>query len=167
MIRVAIDDPAFLQVDAVLRASDDLLEPVSHEALALDRQGGPGLAAARRVQQALEVGSAVVTAAGDLTPPFVIHVVVRTARGATRPDGIERALTAAWYRARDWQLARVATPLVGVGPGQLDPEEAAALVARTARAARAEHGFPEELVIAVRDERERALVAAAVERAVA
>ncbi|MFZ5623023.1 MAG: macro domain-containing protein [Gemmatimonadota bacterium] len=164
MIRVAIDDLAFLPVDAVLRAADDQLDPASPDSSVLDRQGGDSLLAARRVQDRLEVGSAVVTASGDLAAPFVIHVVVRAAEGAVTTASVERALTAAWYRARDWQLARLAAPLVGLGPGQLDPEAAAEAIARTLRAARAEHGFPHELTVVVRDERERGLVAPVLEK---
>lgn len=137
MIRIVVDDLAFAAADAVLRPADEHLEPASSEAVQLDRVAGAGFAALRRVQAPLDIGAAVVTAGGELTAPFVLHLVIRTEERPTTTDAVRRALGSAWQRAADWGLARLATPLVGAGPGQLDPEDATRLLADTWRSSAA------------------------------
>jgi O-acetyl-ADP-ribose deacetylase (regulator of RNase III) len=161
VIDVVIDDLAFVRADAVLRAADELLEPVTPAMAALDRQAGERFAALRRVSAARAAGAAVVTAAGDLAAPLVLHVVIRDQTAVTGRDVVRRALVSAWQRAADWGLASVAAPLVGAGAGQLAPEEAAELLVETFPPA---GPAPGRLSIVVDGEEERALVAAIVER---
>ncbi len=133
MIRVVVDDLAFLAVDAVLRPADEHLEPVTPAAVRLDAQGGARLLDQRRLQSPLETGAAVVTGGGDLTAPFIIHVVVQSRSHPLSREGVRRALVSGWQRAEAWQLYKVAAPLVGAGPGGLAVEEAAALLVETWR----------------------------------
>ncbi len=162
-IRVVVDDLAFIEADAVLRPADAALAPVTPAMSRLDRLAGERFAAQRRVTTALEAGAAVVTGGGDLTAPFVLHVVIRDAVSSPGREVIRRALLSAWQRARDWGLAVVASPLVGTGAGQLSVEEAATLLAETfPRAGEAEH--PAELRIVVEREDERETVEAIVRR---
>lgn len=75
-------------------------------------------------QGELPLGSAASTDAGELDAGFVIHVAVASReRGATRRSvrvGLENGLR----RAGEWEVADLALPLLGAGPGALDPEEA-------------------------------------------
>ncbi len=155
MIRIVVDDLAFAAVDAVLRPADEHLEPVSPESVQLDRVAGAAFAALRRVQDPLDIGAAVVTAGGELTAPFVLHLVIRTEERPTTTDAVRRALASAWQRAADWGLARLATPLVGAGPGQLDPEAAARLLADSWRASAAAALPGASLTLVVQREAER------------
>ncbi len=123
-----MDDLAFLAVDAVLRPADEHLEPATPVAVRLDAQAGPTLQSQRRVQMPLEAGAAVVTGGGDLAAQFVIHVVVQSLEQPVSRGTIARALTSAWQRAEAWQLRRLATPVVGAGPGGLALEEATQLM---------------------------------------
>lgn len=159
MIRVVVDDLAFLEVDAVLRPANHALEPISTAANLLDRMAGDEFAGQRRVSAPLEVGSAVVTAAGELAAPYVLHLVIGDAE--TNPDRhtIERALTSAWHRAAEWQLARIATPLIGAGAGQLDPEQAAGLLRATLEA-RTRRDYPVEVQLVVDHQTDRDLLSA-------
>ena len=163
VIRVVVDDLAFVSADAVLRPADEALNPATPAASRLDQLAGDAFSRQRRTSTVFEAGAAVVTGGGDLTAPFVIHVVIRDDRSAVRPDIVRRALVSAWQRAQDWQLATLAAPLVGAGAGQLAAEDAAALLAETFAAARsaAPHG---ELRIVVEHEREREIVDAVVRR---
>ena len=61
MIRVVVDDLAFIPVDAVLRPADENLDPVSAQEAQLDRVAGAAFAAQRRVQAPLDIGAATVT----------------------------------------------------------------------------------------------------------
>lgn len=163
MIRVVVDDLAFLEVDAVVRPADATLAPTTPAVTRLDRLAGERFAAQRRVTTVLEAGAAVVTGGGDLAAPFVLHVVIRDEGTEGGREVIRRALLSAWQRARDWGLATVASPLVGAGAGQLSVEDAATLLAETfPRPGEAEH--PTELRIVVEREDERETVEAIVRR---
>lgn len=161
MILVVVDDLAFVKADAVVRAADESLDPVSPEMSRLDRQAGERFAALRRVSAPLTAGAAVVTGGGDLAAPFVLHAVVRDRATATGREVVRRALVSAWQRAGDWGLSRIAAPLVGAGAGQLSLEDAAELLAETFPRT---GGCPSELRIVVEREEDRALVEAIVER---
>lgn len=156
-----MDDLAFVRADAIVRAADEQLDPVTPEMARLDRQAGDRFAALRRVGSPLAAGAAVVTGGGDLATALVLHVVIRDRAVPTGRDVVRRALTSAWQRAADWGLATVASPLIGVGPGLLGPEEAAALLAETFPPAA---DCPGRLSIVVDREEERELVAAVVQR---
>jgi O-acetyl-ADP-ribose deacetylase (regulator of RNase III) len=163
VIRVLVDDLAFVEADAVLRPADAALAPVTPAMSRLDRLAGNRFEAQRRVTTSLEAGAAVVTAGGDLAAPFVLHVVIRDAHTDAGRDVIRRALLSAWQRAGDWGLRVVASPLVGNGAGQLTLEEAATLLVETFP--RAGNGTPpEELRIVVERDDERETVEAIVRR---
>jgi O-acetyl-ADP-ribose deacetylase (regulator of RNase III) len=163
VIRVVVDDLAFIQVDAVLRPADSALAPLTPEMSRLDRLAGERFAAQRRATTQLEAGAAVVTGGGDLAAPYVLHVVLRDDRSGVGRDVVRRALVSAWQRCADWALAVVGTPLVGVGAGQLTVEEAATLLAETfPHPGAAEH--PSELRIVVERDDERETVEAIVRR---
>ena len=164
MIRVVVDDLAFVPVDAVLRPANDLLEPVTPAGSRLDQQAGPGFTDQRRVQSPLAAGAAVVTGAGDLTARFVVHAIIQTSTTNPARDVIRRALLSAWQRASDWELRAVATPLVGAGAGQLSTEEAASLLSETFVQHRAHAAFPTEIQIVLDSETDRATVQAVVGR---
>jgi O-acetyl-ADP-ribose deacetylase len=161
VIEVVVDDLAFIRADAVVRAADELLEPVTPAMAELDRHAGERFAALRQVSAPLAAGAAVVTGGGDLASPLVLHVIIRDRAEATDREVVRRALVSAWQRAADWGLATVAAPLVGAGAGQLAAEEAAELLADTFPPA---GSAPGRLSIVVDREDERALVAAVLER---
>ena len=133
MIRVVVGELAREPADAVVRPADAGLAPVGPDAARLDEIGGHRFAAQRRTATPLEAGAAVVTGGGDLPAGFALHVVVVDERGPASAERIRRALVSAWQRAGDWQLRRIATPLVGVPGGPLTAAEAATLLVETFR----------------------------------
>jgi O-acetyl-ADP-ribose deacetylase (regulator of RNase III) len=130
----------------------------------LDERAGPRFHSQRQLRNPLDVGAAVVTGAGELQAQFVLHVVIQSAEVAPGRDSVRRALVSAWHRAAEWDLARVATPLVGTGAGGLSLEEATALLAETFRQHVTEGRKPEELTIVLESESEREQVQAIVTR---
>ena len=164
MIRVVVDDLAFLQVDAVLRPANATLDPVTAATSRLDEQAGQGFTRDRQVQLPLDVGAAVVTGAGELAAQFVVHVVIQSAERNVARDTVRKALVSAWQRASDWRLASIATPLVGAGVGALSLEDAASLLAETFHARGGTAEFPAQLSIVVDREEDRALVEAILNR---
>jgi O-acetyl-ADP-ribose deacetylase (regulator of RNase III) len=133
VIRVVVGELAREPADAVVRPADAGLAPVGPAAARLDEVGGERFAAQRRTTTPLEAGAAVVTGGGDLPAGLALHVVVADERGAAGADRIRRALVSAWQRASDWQLRRVAAPLVGADGGPLTGPEAARLLVETFR----------------------------------
>lgn len=77
----------------------------------------------------LPVGSAVITRAGALRAAWVIHVAVRSVEEPVGARAVERALRNGLRRAGEWGIREVALPLLGTGPGNLDPEAACAAMA--------------------------------------
>jgi O-acetyl-ADP-ribose deacetylase (regulator of RNase III) len=161
VIHVIVDDLASIKADAILRPADGSLGPTSPAGVRLDDRAGPRFAEQRRVSSLLKAGSAVVTGSGDLTAPFVLHVVIQDPEIQTGRDVVRRALVSAWQRATDWELGTIATPLIGAESG-LSLEEAAGLLVETFPAEA--RGFPAELQIVVDGDAERALVEAIVRR---
>jgi O-acetyl-ADP-ribose deacetylase (regulator of RNase III) len=163
VIRVVVDDLARVAADAIVRAADEILDPVTPGMSRLDRQAGERFAALRRVATRLGAGAAVVTGGGELTAPFVLHVVIRDGGAPAGRDVVRRALVSAWQRAADWELGTIAAPLVGAGAGQLTVEDAALLLAETFRD-RGDGRYPSALSIVVEREEDRAVVEAVVQR---
>jgi O-acetyl-ADP-ribose deacetylase (regulator of RNase III) len=162
VIQVIVDDLALIQADAVVRPADESLGPVTPAISRLDEQAGPRFAEQRRLSTPLKAGAAVVTGSGDLTAPFVLHVVIQDSDSGVGRDVVRRALVSAWQRATDWELGTIAAPLVGAGAGQLSLEEAATLLAETFPPGPG--GCPSELQIVVERDADRELVEAIVRR---
>jgi O-acetyl-ADP-ribose deacetylase (regulator of RNase III) len=161
MIQVIVDDLAMTPADAVLRPADERLGPVTPAMSRLDEHAGPRFAEQRRLTTPLKAGAAVVTGGGNLTAPFVLHVVIRDPDSGVGREVVRRALVSAWERATDWELGTIAAPLVGAGAGQLSVEEAATLLAETFPT---EAGCPSQLHIIVERDADRELVEAIVRR---
>jgi O-acetyl-ADP-ribose deacetylase (regulator of RNase III) len=162
VILVIVDDLATTTADAVLRPADECLGPLTPAMSRLDEHAGPRFAEQRRLTTPLKAGAAVVTGGGDLSAPYVLHVVIRDPDSRVGRDVVRRALVSAWQRATDWELSTIAAPLVGAGAGQLSVEEAAILLAETFPT---EHtGCPTELHILVERDADRELVEAIIRR---
>jgi O-acetyl-ADP-ribose deacetylase (regulator of RNase III) len=164
MIEVVVDDLAFVEADAILRPSDDTLAPLTPAMKRLDLQAGPRFAALCQVQSPLNAGAAVVTAAGDLSAPLVVHLVLQDAEGSGGREVISRALRSAWQQASAWQLERLAAPLIGVGPGRLSIEDAAELLAGSFAGRLPAAEAPHTLRIVVDSDDERTTVDAAIRK---
>lgn len=155
MIRVVVDDIAFVQADAVIRPATATLEPTSSALRHLEQVGGPSLQRQSQVQQALAVGAAVVTGGGELPTEFVIHAVVRSISEPVSTAGIRRALTSALQRAVDWHFARVTLPPLGTGAGNLSVEDAAQVMVEVLGRHLAAASYPMDVTIVVESEEDK------------
>lgn len=161
MIRVVVDDIAFVPADAVVRPATAALEPTVPSLRRLEQVGGPAFYEQLRVVQELEVGAAVVTAGGDLPAEFVIHAVIVSRTKPVSQAGVERALRSVLQRAADWQLGRLTIPPIGTGAGNLALDDAAALMIDVLRTELPGATYPQEVCIVVETEDERAAFEAA------
>jgi O-acetyl-ADP-ribose deacetylase (regulator of RNase III) len=158
VIRIVEGDIAGLAVPAVLRPADEFLEPLGPAAARLDQAGGAPLVQLRRTQAPLEVGSAVITGAGDLPAEFVLHLVVQGEERAASPDTVRRALMSAWHRAEAWELGQIAASLEGLGGHILSIDDAARLLVQSFRERNRPSPNPAELQIVVRSSAERGAI---------
>lgn len=152
-----VDDLAFVATDAVLRPTTSALEPTTKSLRSLETVAGASLRKQISTQSELAVGSAVVTDAGDLAADMVIHAVVSSVDEPVTEGSVRQALNSALQRAGDWQIARIATPPIGTGAGNLLIEDAARLMTDVLNRAMPTSVYPHEVCIVVESEEDKAL----------
>lgn len=125
MIRIRRGDLRDAVVDAVVRPLDSDGRPVSQAGRRVEVAAGPTLGSRIEDLGGLPVGGAVITPAGELPATFVIHVVDRSREESPSPLTVHRALVNGLRRASEWGVETLAVPPVGLGPGNMEPEDAA------------------------------------------
>jgi O-acetyl-ADP-ribose deacetylase len=128
VIRIIRDELGRTERDAVLRPVSAEWTAVTPSMRRLELAAGPSVETQCRALGDLPVGSAVITPAGDLSARFMVHVVVRSIDEQVTEAGVRRALQNGVRRLAEWGLTAVAMPPLGTGAGNLDPDEAAALM---------------------------------------
>jgi len=166
VIRVVVDDLAFVTADAVVRPTNGNLEPITPALRRLELAAGPRFREVCRVQRELGVGAAVVTPAGDLPAELVVHAVIQTSFESVSRAGVRRAVAAALRQAEQWHIGTLALPPLGTGAGQLSTEDAADVVlgALEEHLRTAEH--PATLVVVVETDVEREIFEARLTRGI-
>ncbi len=167
MIRVVVDDLAFVPADAVVRPSTASLEPTSKTLRRLEQIGGPTFWRQLEASQTLDVGAAVVTGAGELAADLVIHAVIMSPTEPVTTGGVRRALVSVLQRAMDWKLGRVTMPLLGTGAGNKSREDAAQIMADVFAVELQAVTYPQEVCIVVDTEEDRAIVEACLQHRIA
>ncbi|MEJ2203459.1 MAG: macro domain-containing protein [Gemmatimonadota bacterium] len=125
MIDVVIGDLASQSREGVVRAIRTDLTSV--DAGARDVILAAGRTVGERLQKmgSLPVGGACITPGGDLSVPFIIHVVTSSDEEPESALSVERALRNGLRRASEWGLTSLSIPALGMGAGHLDVEGAA------------------------------------------
>ena len=128
MIRVILSEPTRVSSEAILRSVTS--ELAADTAFSREVELGAGEEVVRRLQAMgeLPVGAAVVTPGGDLPVPFLIHVVLRSLEEPVGPEAIRAGLRNGLRRTQELGLESLALPPLGTGAGNLDPQEAAAVM---------------------------------------
>lgn len=164
MIRVEIGDLTTVRAEAIIRPVSTDFSPVTPSMRRLDEAAGPLVEQQCQRLGEMPVGSAAITAAGELPADFLIHVAVRSPLDNVSPAAVRRGLTNALRRLAEWDIATAALAPLGVGAGNLDAEEAAALmVPLLVEHARAGTGTA-RLTVVVEDDYERSAFEAALTR---
>jgi O-acetyl-ADP-ribose deacetylase (regulator of RNase III) len=157
VIRVVVDDLAFVSADAVIRPTTANLEPLTPSLRRLEQVGGPSFWNQLAVQEDLAVGSAVVTGAGDLAADLVIHAVICSTDEPVSHQHVRGALISALQRAEDWQIRSLAVPPIGIGAGNLELEDVAQLTVDILGKAMETAKYPEQINIVVENEQDLAI----------
>ncbi len=154
---MVVDDIAFVPSDAVLRPTTAALEPTTRSLVHLETVAGTSFQEMISSNTELAVGSAVVTDAGDLSADLVIHAVIRSVNEPVTKSIVRLALVSALQRAGDWEIAKIATPPIGIGAGNLTLDEAACTMIEVLKQAMATAIYPKEVCIVVESEDDKAL----------
>lgn len=157
MIEVRRADLSTLPVEAVLRPVSAEGDAVSPAGRRLETAAGEEIVERLRVAGEVPVGGAVLTAGGNLSASFVIHVVVQSVEESVTGLGVRRALVNGLRRAADFGIRSLALPPLGAGPLGLPAEEAAGIVLDVLGEHLEEGTEPRELFIAVETDFEEEL----------
>jgi O-acetyl-ADP-ribose deacetylase len=153
--------------DAVVRPVRSDGEAITAVGRRVELVGGPEVKRRLEALGELPVGGAVITPAGTLPAHFVIHAVLQSAEEAVSTVSVQRSLVNALRRARDLGLESVALPPMGTGAGNLDAEEAAALLVEVLTHHLQRDEAPQRFDIVVESAYEQELYERAVARALA
>lgn len=164
MIRIAVDDLAFVTADALVRPATATLDPLSSPLRNLDTVAGPEFVAQLRLHRELAVGAAVVTASGELAADFVIHAVIQSRDEPVSRDGVRHALVSTLQQAQAWELSSIAVPPIGVGAGNLTVSDVAPIMVEVVSHIMETATFPREVCIVVDNEDDLATFEALVKR---
>ena len=159
MIEVRVDDLAFYEGEAIVRPVNADLGATTPLLRRLEAAAGEALQSQLRTQDALPVGSAVVSPAGALAAELMVSAVVSSDEEPVSIQSVRRALTSALQRAVDWQIGAVAIAPFGLGAGNLAIEDSAAVLAEVladhlGRGAR----FPATVTVVAETEGEAAIL---------
>jgi O-acetyl-ADP-ribose deacetylase (regulator of RNase III) len=167
MIEVRVEDLAFYAGHAVIRPATATLGATTSLLRRFELAGGAALRGQLVVADPLPVGSAVVTGAGDLPIELLVHAIVTSPTERVTREGVRRAFRSALQRTREWQLADVAVPPLGLGAGNLDIEQSAELMADELHAHRRTSDFPRRVTLVAETPDEASALEYAVARSAA
>ena len=125
MIRVRVGALADQSEEGVLRPVRTDMSPVSSAGRDIEHRAGEAVAARLLGMGSLPIGGAVITPGGLLAAGFLIHAVVCSDEEPETAQSVERALKNGLRRAADLGLQTLALPPLGMGVGNLEPEDTA------------------------------------------
>lgn len=165
MITLRVGSLHQAEVEAILRPVSSSFAAVTGAGRDVEARVGEEVLERLRRLGELPVGGAVITPGGELTVPFLIHVVVQSAEEPVSADGIRRALLNGLRRASEWEMERVGMPPLGTGAGNLAPEASARITLPVLWKHMEEHAHPVEVQIVVPNAYEEEVFRSALDRA--
>jgi O-acetyl-ADP-ribose deacetylase (regulator of RNase III) len=157
MISVRVGTLHEAETQAVLRPVRSDLEGITQASRRIEAAAGEKVRKRLEGMGELPVSSAVLTPGGDLPAGFIIHAVIEGPDESPSALGIQRALVNGLRRAREWEMASLALPPLGLGVGTLDAEDAAQVMVEILLDHLREGEPPNELVIVVENPYEEEL----------
>lgn len=164
MIEVRVDDLAFFTGDAIIRPATATLGATTPLLRRLELAAGAALIEQLARAEPLDVGSAVVTGAGELGVDLLVHAIVSSDTERVSRDGVRRALRSALQRVLAWQISEVAIPPFGLGAGNLDIDESAHLMADELARHLSTAAFPTHVTVVAETDEEADVLRTAVAR---
>lgn len=113
-------------------AADAIVRPVATDFSAVtpamrrfEQAAGAAVAEQCRVLGEVPLGSAVITAGGELETELIVHVAVRSATENPTRAVVRQGFLNALRRVTEWGAGTIAVAPLGTGAGNLDAETAA------------------------------------------
>jgi O-acetyl-ADP-ribose deacetylase (regulator of RNase III) len=128
MIRVVRGDLGATEAEGLVRSVSAGLDPDTAVSRELEVRAGQEVSDRLQAMGDLPVGAAVITPGGDLAAGFLIHVVLFSREEPVTRESVRAALQNGLRRAEEWDLKTLAVPPLGIGAGNMDPQEAAAVM---------------------------------------
>lgn len=133
-ISIVEGDIATQEVDAVVNAANASLVLGSGVAGAIREAGGPSIQAECDARGPIEIGSAVITTAGNLPTRFVIHAASMPLGGASTEESVRSSLEASLILACEKGIRTLAVPAIGAGVGGVSVKRCAEICLEVVRA---------------------------------
>jgi O-acetyl-ADP-ribose deacetylase len=134
-IKARLGDILTLFVDAIVNPADPRGVMTEGLAAAIKAAGGDEIEREAVAKAPIAAGSGVATTAGTLQNLGVIHVALAAEPGgASSPDTVKLAASAALELAEELNLESVAIPALGTGEGGISPDDSAAAIFEAIRA---------------------------------
>ena len=147
MIDVRVDDLGFYEGEAIARPANAMLEATTPVMRRLEAAGGDALQRQMRLSDPLPVGAAVVTGAGELRVPLLIHGVVSSREEPVSRATVRAALVSTLHRVDAFQIRELAIAPFGLGAGNLDIEDSAEVMVDVLREHMRRSPYPSSVVI--------------------
>jgi O-acetyl-ADP-ribose deacetylase (regulator of RNase III) len=164
LIEVRVGRLEDVTAGAALRPVSCDFSPVNPTMSRFDQAAGPAVAQQCERLGDVPLGSAVITAGGALSVPFIVHAAVRSSSEAATASSVRLSLVNALRRLEEWAIESVAMAPLGTGAGNLDAEESAeVMIPVLARHLRGP-GHLAAAVVVVEDEYQRTAFASAIDR---
>ena len=161
MIDVRLDDLAFYEGEAIARPVNAFLGATTPIMRKLEVAAGSAFTDTVRVAEPMDVGSAVVTMAGDLRVELLIHGVVSSDDEPATRGTVRRALLSALQRAAAFQIRELAMAPFGLGAGNLDIEDSAEIMREVIADHMKRSAFPARVIVIAETELEEQVLRAA------
>jgi O-acetyl-ADP-ribose deacetylase (regulator of RNase III) len=159
-IEVRVDDLAFFEGEAIARPVNDMLGATTPLMRKLERAAGDTFADKVRPREALPVGAATVTNAGELQVELIIHGVVSSKDEPVTRDTVRLAMMSVLQRAVAFQIRDLAIAPFGLGAGNLDIEDSADVMIEVLASHMQRAPYPSRVVIVAETEFEEQMLRA-------
>ncbi len=121
------------EVDAIVNAANSSLILGAGVAGAIAAKGGPSIQAECDALGPIEVGDAVVTAAGELLARFVIHAAGMPPGGFATEASVRASMRRSLELAKQHAFRSIAIPAIGAGIGGISAQRCAEILLEEAR----------------------------------
>ncbi len=165
MIRILMADLADSETECLVRSISSELEPDTPVSRDLGLRAGDAVLDRLRGMGSLPVGAAAITPGGELKAPFLIHVVLQGSDQPVQVDIVKAAMVNGLRRAQEFGLGTLATPVLGVGAGNLSAEESAEAMIPVIGEHLRRYENPREVLVVVSNDYEEDVFLKAVELA--
>jgi len=132
-IRCILGDITDSKADAIVNAANNHLWMGAGVAGAIKRKGGEQIEIEAVSKGPIEVGEAVITAAGKLACHFIIHAAVMGQDLRADEDKIRRATLNSLKRAEELKINSIDFPALGTGVGVFPAQAAARIMIDAAK----------------------------------